>query len=205
MSIIEGVMQRIRSYYHSIKNSIKKSIHYYDVLYADSTELLEKAQKLVRPLPEGCEFVKLTHENKGKYKCTVSDVDKMLHVDGDVWAVVNENDEVIAFNFGTYRGKTSLFFKVKNCDFEIVETKVDERFRRKGIALHLTYNTIKNLNFEDIKHKRIGTVIKPSNIASMRLHEHIGFKVSRRVMFWGIRRKRKDGRWVFINIPRYSI
>ena len=40
------------------------AIHNYYVLYADSTEMLDKAQKLLRPLPQGCELVKLTYENK---------------------------------------------------------------------------------------------------------------------------------------------
>lgn len=200
-----NIMNRIKNAILYRIREAKKSIHNYYVLYADSTELLEKAQKLVRPLPEGCEFVKLTHENKGKYKCTVSDVDKMLHVDGDVWAVVNNENEVIAFQFGTYRGKKSLFFNVKKCDYEHVEIKTDKRFRRQGLALNLLYHAVKNLNFEDVNHKKIGTVVKPSNIPSLRLHELIGFKITHRVLFWGIRRKKKDGRWVFINIPRYSI
>ena len=40
-----------------IKNllkEIKHSIRNYYVLYADSTEMLEKAQEKLRPLPEGC-------------------------------------------------------------------------------------------------------------------------------------------------------
>lgn len=188
----------------SIKKRIKRSIHNYYVLYADSTELLEKAEKLLRPLPEGCRFEKITHENKNLYKCTFGDVDKMLHVNGDVWAVVNENDEVIAYHFGTYRGKQSLFFNVKKCDFEHVELKTDKKFRRQGLGLNLLYHMVKNLNFEDVNHKRLGTVIEPSNIPSMNLHELIGFKVSHRVLFWGIRRK-KDSRYTFINIPRYNI
>ena len=188
----------------SIKKRIKRSIHNYYVLYADSTELLEKAEKLLRPLPEGCRFEKITHENKNHYKCTFGDVDKMLHVNGDIWAVVNENDEVIAYHFGTYRGKQSLFFNVKKCDFEHVELKTDKRFRRQGLGLNLLYHMVKNLNFEDVNHKKLGTVIEPSNIPSMKLHELIGFKVSHRVLFWGIRRK-KDSRYTFINIPRYNI
>ena len=195
--IIANILRRI-------KNRIKRSIHNYYVLYADTTELLEKAEKLLRPLPEGCRFEKITHENKNLYKCTFGDVDKMLHVDGDIWAVVNENDEVIAYHFGTYRGKQSLFFNVKKCDFEHVELKTDKRFRRQGLGLNLLYHMVKNLNFEDVNHKRLGTVIEPSNIPSMNLHELIGFKVSHRVIFWGIRRK-KDSRYTFINIPRYNI
>lgn len=183
----------------------KKSIHNYYVLYADSTEMLEKAQKLMRPLPEGCRIVRLTRENKILYKCTVGDVDKMLYVDGDVWAVVNRGNEVMAFQFGTYRGKKSLFFNVKHCDYEHVEIKTDEKYRRQGLALILLCHMVQNLHFEDVRNKRLATVVKPSNTASLNLHERIGFKISHRVVFWGIRRKKKDGRWLFVNIPRYSI
>lgn len=183
---------------------IKHSIHNYYVLYADSTELLDKAKKLLRPLPEGCSFVKLTYENKKLYKCTLADIDKLLQVDGDVWAVINENNEVIAFHFGTYRGKKSLFFNVKNCDFEHIELITDERYRRQGIALNLLYHMVKNLDFEDVNHKKLGTVIKPDNIPSIQLHELIGFKVSHRVVFISRRRKKGD-HWSFINIPRYNI
>lgn len=188
----------------SIRYRIRRSIHYYNVLYADSTELLEKTEKLLRPLPEGCRFERITHENKNLYKCPFGDVDKMLYVDGDVWAVVNNTDEIIAYHFGTYRGKKSLFFNVKNCDFEHIEIKTDKSFRRQGLGLHLLYHMVKNLNFEDVNHKRLGTVIEPGNIPSMKLHELIGFKVSHRVFFWGIRRK-KNSRYTFINIPRYNI
>lgn len=183
---------------------IKKGIHNYYVFYADSTEMLEKAQKMLRPLPEGCGFVKLTRENKNLYKCEIGDVDKMLQVDGDVWAVVNKDNEVIAFHFGTYRGQKSLFFNVKNCDFEHIELKTDERYRRQGIALNLLYHMVKNLNFENVNHKRLGTVIKPDNVASVKLHELIGFKKSHRIIFVSRRRKKGD-HWSFINIPQYSI
>ena len=183
---------------------IKKGIHNYYVFYADSTEMLEKAQKMLRPLPEGCGFVKLTRENKNLYKCEIGDVDKMLQVDGDVWAVVNKDNEVIAFHFGTYRGKKSLFFNVKNCDFEHIELKTDERYRRQKIALNLLYHMVKNLNYEDVNHKRLGTVIKPDNVASVKLHELIGFKKSHRIIFVSRRRKKGD-HWSFINIPQYSI
>lgn len=188
-----------------IIDRIKHGIHNYYVLYADSTEMLEKAQKLLRPLPQGCRFERLTKENKDSYKCTIGDVDKMLQVDGDVWAVVNSDNEVIAFHFGTYRGKKSLFFTVKQCDFEHIELKTDERFRRQGIALNLLYHMVKNLHFENVMNKKLGTVIAPDNIASIKLHELIGFKVHHRVIFVSRRRKKKDGHWAFINIPRYSI
>lgn len=198
---MKAIFNRIK---REILPRIKKSIHNYYVLYADSTEVLEKAQKMLRPLPQGCRFVKLTSENRDLYKCTVGDVDKMLYVDGDIWAVVNSENEVIAFLFGTYREKKSLFFNVKYCDFEHVEIKTDKRYRRQGLALNLLYHMVKNLNFEDVNHKKLGTVIKPSNIASLRLHELIGFKRSHRVIFWGIRKK-KDRVYTFINVPRYNI
>lgn len=187
-----------------IVNRIKNSIHNYYVLYADSTEMLDKAQKMLRPLPEGCKIVKLTHENKNLYKFEIGDADKLLQVDGDAWLVVNNDNEVIAYHFGTYRGKKSLFFNVKKCDFEHIEVKVDERYRRNGIALHLLYHTVKNLHFNDVNNKKLGTVIKPDNIPSMRLHELIGYKVTGRVIFISRRRKKGD-HWSFINIPRYSI
>lgn len=180
------------------------AIHNYYVLYADSTEMLDKAQKLLRPLPQGCELVKLTYENKNIYKCTIGDIDKVLQFKGEAWGVVNDENEIIAYQFGTYRGKTSLFFKVKNCDFEHIEIIVDERYRRNGIAFYLLYHMVQNLNFKDIKNKKIGTVIRPDNIPSLKLHELIGFKVSHRVIFIS-RRRKKDGRWSFINIPRYNI
>ena len=187
-----------------IKLAIKHTIRYGYFFYADSTEMLDKAQKLLRPLPEGCEFVKLTQENKDFYKCTLEDVDKMLQVNGDVWAVVNNENEVIAYHFGTYRGEKSLFFNVKNCDFEHIEIKVDEKFRRKGIALNLLYHMIKNLHYEEVNHKRLGTFIKPNNIKSIKLHELIGFKKARMVVFIHFRSK-KNGHYSFINIPRWNL
>ena len=186
-----------------IIDRIKHGIRNYYVLYADSTELLEKAQKLLRPLPEGCEIVKLTNENKDSYKCE-NVVDRMLQVGSEVWAVVNNENEIIGWHYGTYRGYNSMFFKVKHCDFEHVELMVDERYRRNGIALHLLYHTVKNLNFNDVKNKKLGTCIRPDNIPSLRLHENIGFKKSHRVIFLH-QRKNKDGNYSFINIPHYSI
>ena len=183
---------------------LKRIIRREFVLYADSTEMLEKAQKLLRPLPQGCRFEKLTNENKDLYKCTIGDVDKMLQVEGDVWVVVKNDNEIIAYCFGTYRGKNSLFFKVRNCDFEIIETKVDKRFRRNGIALHLTYHTIKNLNLEDAKNKKAATVIHPDNLPSLKLHELIGFKKTRKILFLHFRWK-SGSHYTFINIPRYNI
>lgn len=189
-----------------LKKKIKQLIHNYYVLYADSTELLEKAQEKLRPLPEGLRFVRLTHENKHLYKCTIDDMDKMLHfsVDGESWLVVDDDNNVVAFHYGAYRGNHSMFNNVKNCDFEHVSIQVDKKYQRKGIALHLLYHTVKNLKYDDIKNKRLGTCIKPSNTESIKLHELIGFKISHREILIHIRRK-KDGRYTFINIPRYNI
>ena len=186
-----------------IIDRIKHGIHNYYVLYADSNELLEKAQKLLRPLPEGCELVKLTYENKHLYKCKWL-ADKMLQVGGEVWTIVNEDKEIIAWHYGTYRGNNSMFFKVKNCDFEHVELLVDERYRRKGLGLYLLYHTVKNLKPENIKKKKLGTVIRPDNVASIKLHELIGFKVSHRLIFIH-KRIVKNGHYSFINIPHYNI
>lgn len=185
-----------------IIDRIKRAIRVYDVFYADSTEMLDKAQKLLRPLPEGCELVKLTQENKDKYKCQW-DVNQMLQVDGEAWAIVNGN-EIVAFHYGTYRGKTSMFFNVKKCDFEHIELMVDEKLRRNGIGLYLLYHTVKTLNPKYIKNSKLGTVIKPDNIPSIKLHELIGFKKSHRLIFFH-RARTANGRIRFINIPQYSI
>ena len=182
---------------------IKRSIHTYYVLYADSTELLDKAQKMLRPLPDGCKFVKLTYENKNLYQCAIGDIDKVVQFGEDAWAVVT-NNEIIAYQMGTYRNKQSLFFNVKNCDFEHIEIITDKNYRRQGIALNLIYHMARHLNFNDLNHKKIGTVIEPKNTASIKLHELIGFKVSHRIVFFSCRRK-KGERWSFINIPRYTI
>lgn len=187
-----------------IVKRIWHAIHNYYVLYANSTELLDKAEKLLRPLPQGLDLVKLTYENKNIYKCTIGDIDKVLQFKSEAWGIINQNNEIIAYHFGAYRGNTSLFFKVKNCDFEHIEIIVDDRYRRNGIALYLLYHIVKNLKFEDVKNKRLGTVIKPDNIPSLQLHYLIGFKVSHRVIFIS-RRRKKEGRWSFINIPHYNI
>lgn len=186
-----------------IIDRIKHSLRCYCVLYADRTEILDKAKKMLNPLPEGCILVRLTNENKHLYKCKYL-IEKMLQVGDEVYAIVNSNNEIIAWHYGTYRGKTSLFFKVKNCDFEHVEILVDERYRRKGLALHLLYHVLKNINLDNIKNNKVGTVIKADNIPSLKLHETIGFKVYRRVFFVHVSRK-KDGHWHFINIPHYNI
>ena len=62
-----------------ILGRIKHSFRDYYVFYADSKELLDKAQKLLRPLPEGCELVHLTKENKDQYKCKWN-VNQMLQM-----------------------------------------------------------------------------------------------------------------------------
>lgn len=186
-----------------ILGRIKHSIRIYDVFYADSTELLEKAQKLLRPLPNGCELVKLSNENKDCYKCKWN-VNQMLSVEGEAWAIVNNDNEIIAWHYGTYRGKNSMFFKVRNCDFEHIELLVDERFRRNGLGLYLLYHTVKNLNPQNVKNSKLGTVIKPDNIPSIKLHELIGFKRSRRVVLFH-RTIIKDAKNRFINFPHYSI
>lgn len=189
-----------------VLKKLRHSIHNYYVFYADSTDLLEKAQEKLRPLPEGLRMVKLTYENKHLYKCRIGDMDKLLQcsVNGELWVVVDDDNIIVAFHYGTYRGNRSIFNNVKNCDFEHVSLEVDKRYQRKGIALHLLYHTVKNLNYDDVKNKRLGTCIKPSNTKSIKLHELIGFKKSHRVILFHIRRK-KDGRYTFINIPRYNI
>ena len=190
----------------SVLNKLRHSIHNYYVFYADSTDLLEKAQEKLRPLPEGLRIVKLTYENKHLYKCRIGDMDKLLQcsVNGELWVVVDDDNIIVAFHYGTYRGNRSIFNNVKNCDFEHVSLEVDKRYQRKGIALHLLYHTVKNLKYNDVKNKRLGTCIKPTNVESIKLHELIGFKKSHRVVLFHIRRK-KDGRYIFINIPRYNI
>lgn len=182
---------------------IKHSIRDYYVFYADSTELLNKAQKLLRPLPEGCELVKLTPENKDRYKCQWN-VNQMLQAEGEAWAIVKDNNEIVAWHYGTYRYKDSMFFKVKNCDFEHIELLTDEKFRRNGLGLYLLYNTVKNLNPKYVKNNKVGTCIKPDNIPSIKLHELIGFKKSHRVILFHWTRK-KDGHYKYTNIPHYSI
>ena len=136
------------------------------------------------------------------YKCKYH-VDQMIQDENEALAVV-DNDEIIAWQYGTYRGKTSLFFRIKNCDFEHVEILVDERYRRKGIALHLLYHMVKNINSENIKKNKVGTCIKPDNIQSIKLHESIGFKISRKVRLWH-KTIIKDGRFVYLNFPQYKI
>lgn len=186
-----------------ILGRVKHSVRVYDVFYADSKELLDKAQKLLRPLPDGCELVKLSNENKDKYKCQWN-VNQMLSAEGEVWAIVQDGKEIIAWHYGTYRDKESMFFKVKNCDFEHIELMVDERYRRKGLGLYLLYHTVKNLNPQNIKNSKLGTVIKPDNIPSIKLHELIGFKRFRRVVLFHWTRM-QDGHIKYTNIPHYTI
>lgn len=186
-----------------IIDKIKHSIRNYYVFYADSTELLDKAKKLLRPLPPGCELIKLTGENKNIYKCSWN-INQMLQVEGEAWAVVVDDNEIIAWHYGTYRGKTSMFFNVRKCDFEHIELMVDERYRRNGIGLYLLYHTVNNLDPQYVKNSKLGTVIKPDNIPSIKLHELIGFKKSHRLIFFH-RARTSNGRINFINIPHYSI
>ena len=164
---------------------------------------MDKAQKVLRPLPEGCELVKLTKENKDRYKCQWN-VAQMLSANGEAWAIVENNKEIIAWHYGTYRGGNSMFFNVKNCDFEHIEIMVDERYRRKGIGTYLLYHTVKNLNPEKIKNNKLGTCIRPDNIPSIKQHELIGFKKSRRVILFHMTRM-NDGKFKNVNFPRYTI
>ena len=191
----------------AIKNFLRKYTRYFYILYADSTVLLDKAQKVLRPLPEGCKLVKMTMENKNRYKCEIGDVDKMLQFSGGgyVWVIVNDDNEIIGFQYGMYRGAKSLFFKVRNCDYEHIEIKVDERYRRKGIAVYLLYHAVNNLEFNDVRNKKVGTCIKPTNTASLKLHQLIGFKISHKVLFVHKRRKLTDGCYSIRNIPRFRI
>lgn len=156
-----------------IFDRIRQSFRKYDVFYADSKVLLAKAQDALRPLPEGCELVKLTDENKHRYKCQWN-INQMLSAEGEAWAIVDTDNEIIAWHYGTYRGKDSMFFKVRNCDFEHIELLVDERYRRKGLALYLLYHTVNNLNPNFIKNNKVATCIKPDNVPSIKLHELIG-------------------------------
>ena len=186
-----------------IKRIIKHTFCNFYVLYADSTELMDKAQKVLQPLPQGCKLVKLTFENKNLYT-SKHNLDRILQIGGDAWAIINNNNELIAFQFGTYRGKTSLFFNVENCDYEHIEIMVDEEYRRKGLAVYLLYHAVKNMNFENVKNKKVGTVIRPNNIPSLKLHKLIGFKISHKVLFIHLIRK-KEGRYSYINMPQYKI
>lgn len=186
-----------------IKRKIKHTFCNFYVLYADASDLLDKAQKVLRPLPQGFELVKLTYENKKFYKSKHA-INKMLDIEGDAWGIINNNNEIIAYQFGTYRGKSSMFFKVKNCDYEHIEIMVDEEYRRNGMAVYLLYHAVKNLKFNDVKNKKVGTVIRPYNVPSLKLHEMIGFKKSHKVMFIHLTRK-KDGHYSYINIPQHDI
>lgn len=186
-----------------ILGRIKKSYRNYYVFYADSRELLEKAQKTLRPLPEGCRLVKLTNDNKDNYKCQWN-VNQMLSAEGEAWAIVQDDKEIIAWHYGTYRGGKSMFFKVKNCDFEHIELMVDERYRRKGIGTYLLYHTVKNLNPANIKNNKLATAIRPDNTPSIKQHELIGFKKTRRVILFHMTIM-KDGHIKNLNFPHYTI
>lgn len=45
-----------------IIDRVKKAIRDFYVFYADSTELLEKAEKMLRPLLDGCTLVRVTSD-----------------------------------------------------------------------------------------------------------------------------------------------
>lgn len=80
-----------------ILNRIKNAIRNFYVLYADSTEMLDKAQKLLRPLPQDCNLVKLTYDNKNLYTCSIGDIDKVLQFQDEAWGVINNDNEIIAY------------------------------------------------------------------------------------------------------------
>lgn len=187
-----------------IIKKIKSSKRDFYLLYADMTDLLEKAQKALRPLPEECKLVRLTKNDKGRYKCQWN-MNQILSDEVDeAWAVLDRNGEIVAYHHGTYRGKKSMFFKVRNCDYEHTEIMVDERFRRKGLAVHLLYCAVKNLDSEKIRNHKIGTMIKPDNIPSIKLHELIGFKKTRRVRLFH-KARIKDNKFTYLNFPVYKI
>lgn len=182
---------------------IKQSLRHYHLFYANVDDLLDKASKLLRPLPDGFALVKLSYDNMDQFKCKWN-VMQMLSVDGEAWAIVNNDNEIIAWHYGTYRGKDSMFFKVRNCDFEHIELLVDEKYRRNGFALYLLYHTVKNLNPQNIKNSKLGTVIRPDNAPSIKLHELIGFKKERGLFLIHWSRK-KNGHVKYYNIPHCSI
>ncbi len=188
-----------------IKDRFKQAIRDFYVLYADSTELLEKAEKLLRPLPDGCELVKLTYDNKDCYKCqwNVNQILEGVRRGGQVLAIVNDNNEIIAYHYGVCRDNKSMFFKVKNCDFEHIELLVNEEYRRKGIAIFLLYHMVKSICPQN-ENKKTGTCIRPDNIPSIKLHELIGFKISHRVKFFHMARIFK-GHYAYFNFPHYKI
>ena len=187
-----------------IIKKIKSSKRDFYLLYADMTDLLDKAEKALRPLPEGCELVRLTEESKDRYKCQWN-MNQILSDEVDeAWAVVDNNGEIIGYHHGTYRGKKSMFFKVTKCDYEHTEIMVDKGFRRKGLAVYLLYHAVKNLNPEKIKYHKVGTMIKPDNIPSIRLHELLGFKKTRRVRLFH-KARIKDNKFTYLNFPVYKI
>lgn len=189
MNILKRFMHAIRIYY---------------VLYVDSQEFLENAIGLIRPLPDGCEYVKLTPLNKQEYKCQWN-VEQMMQSLGYAWVIVNGSNEVIAYHHGTHKNNNSMFFKVLNCDYEHTEIMVDERYRRMGLAVYLLYHAINDevINGK-IHHVKVGTMIRPDNISSLKLHEHLGFKISHKVLFFHMARV-KDGHFVYYNYPHLII
>lgn len=181
---------------------LKKSINIKYILYADSSEVLEKAHELLRSLPHGCELVELSGGNKNCYKCK-RNVNLILERKdggrGQVLAVVADN-EIIAYHHGKFKGNNTLFFKVRNCDYEHTEIYVDERYRRKGIAVFLLYHAMKSLR----QNMKVGTMISPDNVPSLELHTKLGFRMSHKVRFFNMTRI-LNGHYVFINIPHHRI
>lgn len=186
----------------NIFDRIKKTINRKYILYANSSEVLGKAQELLRPLPQGCELVELTSRDRNRYKCK-RNLDIILEGKGagkgQVLAVVDDN-EIIAYHHGKFRGNNTLFFKVRNCDYECTEIYVDELYRRKGIATFLLCHAMKNLR----QNMKVGTMISLDNAPSLRLHEQVGFRISHKVTFFNMTRI-MNGHYVFINIPHYNI
>lgn len=181
---------------------LKKAINIKYILYADSCELLENAQKMLRPLPQGCKLVELTSGDRNRYKCK-RNLDIILEGKGagkgQVLAVVDDN-EIIAYHHGKFRGNNTLFFKVRNCDYEYTEIYVDELYRRKGIATFLLCHAMKNLR----QNMKVGTMISPDNVPSLELHTKLGFRMSHKVRFFNMTRI-LNGHYVFINIPHHRI
>lgn len=82
---------------------------------------------------------------------------------------------------------------------------VDERYRRMGLAVYLLYHAINDEVINVKKHHgKVGTMIRPDNISSLKLHEHLGFKISHKVLFFHMARV-KDGHFVYYNYPHLII
>lgn len=184
-------------------NRVKHSIRDFYILYADRNDLLAKAEKALHPLPEGCELLKLTRENMNQYKCQWNINQIMSDEVDEAWAVI-DNNEIVGYHHGTYRGGNSMLFKVRNCDYEHTEIMVDERYRRKGMAIYILYHVIKNLDSQYVKENKVSTMIRPDNTPSIKLHELIGFKIDHRVKFFH-KAIIKNGKFRYLNFPYYTI